>query len=209
MIFDFRLLEWTTLFVLFLNLKYRNFNSHLHLLILISGDISLNIGTTHQHKRQCLKKWNININSLLPKLEKLRIIAKSTNVTVTSISESKLDEPVLETEIQTDDSEILRCDRNRHRWDLACYIRNDLSYYIITVFPREIESFFFEILLTNSKAITVGTIYRPHNESKFLKVLWMKTWIKLIQSVTKFTFLTTLTFVFKWLLYFLKKKNYK
>ena len=86
----------------------------MHLLILLSGDVSLNIVTTHQHKQQCLKKWNININTLLPELEKLRIIAKSTNVAVTGIRESKLDESVLENEIQIDDSEFLRCDRNRH-----------------------------------------------------------------------------------------------
>ena len=46
-----------------------------------------------------------------------------------------------------------------------------MSYNIISVFPSEIESVFFEILLSNSKPITVGTIYRPPNQSNFLKVL--------------------------------------
>ena len=41
----------------------------------------------------------------------------------------------------------------------------------ISVFPSEIESVFFEILLPNSKPITVGTIYRPPNQSNFLEVL--------------------------------------
>ena len=66
---------------------------------------------------------------------------------------------------------IIRCDRNRHGGGVACYIRNDLSYNILSVFPREIESVFFEILLPNSKPITVGTIYRPPNQSNFLEVL--------------------------------------
>ena len=106
-------------------LKYRNLNSYLHLLILLSGDISLNPGPTHQHKLQCLNEWNIfksrglhfihlNINSLLPKIEELRIIAKSTNAAIIGISESKLDETVLEPQIETDNYKILRCDRNRH-----------------------------------------------------------------------------------------------
>ena len=71
-------------------LKYRNLNSYFHLLILLSGDISLNSGPTHQHKLQCLNEQNLfksrglhfihlNINSLLPKIEELRIIAKSFN----------------------------------------------------------------------------------------------------------------------------------
>ena len=83
------------------------------------------------------------------------------------ISESKPDESVLETEIQIDDYKILWCDRNRHRGLVACYIRNDLSYSIIPIFPREIKSV-FEILLSNSKPITVLTIHRPPNQSSFL-----------------------------------------
>ena len=38
------------------------------------------------------------------------------------------------------------------------------------VLPREIESAFFENLLPNSKPITVGTIYRPPNQSNCLEV---------------------------------------
>ena len=72
---------------------------------------------------------------MLPKIEELRIIAKSTNAAIIGISETKLDESVLEPEIQIDDYKILWCDRNRHRGGVACYIRNDLSYNILSVFP--------------------------------------------------------------------------
>ena len=123
-------------------LEYRNLNSYFHLLILLSGDISLNTGPNHRHKLQYLNEWNVfksrglhfihlNINSLLPKIEELRIIGKSTNAAIIGISETKLDESVLEPEIQIDDYKILRCDRNRHGGGVACYIRNDLSYNIL------------------------------------------------------------------------------
>ena len=107
----------------------------------------------------------------MPKIEELRVIAKSTNAAIIGISESKLDESVLEPEIQIDDYKILHCDRNRHGGGVACYKRNDWSYNILWVFPREIESVLFEILLPNSKPITVGAIYRPPNQSNFLEVL--------------------------------------
>ena len=84
----------------------------------------------------------------------LWIIAKSTNTAIVGIYDSTLDESVLEPEIQTDDCKILRCDRNRYGGDVVCYVRNDLSYNIISVFLREIESVFFEILLPNCKPIT-------------------------------------------------------
>ena len=77
----------------------------------------------------------------------------------------------MEPDIQIDDYKILRCDRNRHGGGVASYIRNDLSYNILSVFPCEIESVFFEILLPNSKPVTVGAIYRPPNQSNFLEVL--------------------------------------
>ena len=106
---------------------------------------------------------------MLPKIEELRVIA--INVAIIGISESKLDEYVLESEIQIENYKILWCDRNKHGGGVACYIGNKLSCNIISVFPREIESIFFEILLPNSKPITVGTIYRPPNQSNFLEVL--------------------------------------
>ena len=141
---------------------YCNSNSYYRLLLLLSGDISLNPG--HFHNLQPLNhdKWNIfkhrglhflhlNINSLLPKIDELRHIARLTNAAVIGISESKLDDSVLTSEIQIDEYELLRCDRNRHGGGVACYIRND------------IENIFVELLLPNTKPIVVGTIYRLPN----------------------------------------------
>ena len=180
--FQFSVTRKNSAFYSVSKLEYRNLNLHLYLLILLSDNISLNLGPNHQHKLQCLNEWNIfrsrglhfihlNINSLLPKNEEHRIVAKSTNAAIIGISESKLNESVLEPEIQIDDYKILQCDRNRRGGGVACYIRNDLSYNILSVFPREIESVFFEILLPNSEPITVGTIYRPPNQSNYLRVL--------------------------------------
>ena len=81
---------------------------------------------------------------------------------IIGISESKLDESVLEPGIQIDDYKILWCDRNTQSWCSLLH-KNDLSYNILSVFSCEIESVFFEILLPNSKPITVRTIYHPPN----------------------------------------------
>ena len=77
-------------------LKYQNLNSFSHLLLLFSGDISLNPGLVHQDKLQYSNEWNVfknsglhfihlKINSLLPKIEELRYITKSTNAAVIGI----------------------------------------------------------------------------------------------------------------------------
>ena len=161
-------------------LKYQNLNSFSCLLLLLSGDISLNPGPVHQDTLQCLNAWNvlknrglhfIHLNILLPKIEELRYIAKSTNAAVIGICESKLDASVLNPEISIDNYKILHCDRNRQCGGVACYVRNYLSYNPLSAFPHEVENIFFEILLRNSKTITVGTIYRFPNQSNFLEIL--------------------------------------
>ena len=52
---------------------------------------------------------------------------------------------------------------------VAYYMRNDLSYNILSVFPCEIENIFFEILLRNSKLVIVGTSYCPPSQTNFLE----------------------------------------
>ena len=84
-------------------LMYCNSNSYHRLLLLLSGDISLNPGPFHNLQPLDQNEWNIfkhrglhflhlNINSLLPKIDELRHIARLTNATVIRISESKLDD---------------------------------------------------------------------------------------------------------------------
>ena len=72
---------------------------------------------------------------LISKTEELDDIAKSTNAAIIGICESKLDASVLDPEISIDNYKILRFDRNRLGGGVACYVRNDLGYKILSVFP--------------------------------------------------------------------------
>ena len=76
---------------------------------------------------------------MLSKIDEFRYTARLTNAAVIGISESKLDDFVLTSEIQIDEYD-LRCDRNRHEGGIACYIRNDLSYNVKSYFPKDIEN---------------------------------------------------------------------
>ena len=117
-----------------------------------------------------LRVIHLNINNLLPKIDTLRDIAKRTNAAVIGISESKLDSTVLDPEIYIQKYEILCFDRNRHRGGVASYIRSDISYKLNSLLPNEIKNIAFNILMPHMKPITVGIIYRPPNQSKFLDV---------------------------------------
>ena len=86
------------------------------------------------------------------------------------ISEFKLDSTVFDPEIYIENYEILRFNRNQHGGGVACYIRSGISYKSNSLLPNEIENITFDILMPHTKPITVGIIYRPPNQSKFLDI---------------------------------------
>ena len=167
----------------FVKSKFRFKNDHLFypLLLLLSGDISLNPGPFSNPQLFKQEEWqafsnrgldliHLNINSLLPKINELRYIAKRTNAAVIGISESKLDSTVLDPEIYIENYEILHFDRNRQGGGVACCIRSNISYKLSSCLPNEIENITFDILMTHTKPTTIGIIYRPPNQSKFIDI---------------------------------------
>ena len=175
------------------------------MILILSGDVSLNPGPVYNYHTPNLTEWDIfkikgfqllhlNVNSLLPKTDELRNIAKLSNAAVIVITGLKLGNCSFDSEIQIDNYQmipcdnsiiifltqkcqidyyqIIRCNRNRKGGEIACYVRNDLSYIEKDFFPEETENIFFEILLpSKTKHITVGIIYRPPNQNNFLQTL--------------------------------------
>ena len=113
----------------------------------------------------------LGYNSLLPKTDGLRPMARLSNAAVIRISESKLDKSIANSEIIIDIYDLLRCDRNRNRGEVACYIRKDLNYAQKNLFPNDIENVFIEIHLPKTKPITVGNVHQPPNQTNFIKTL--------------------------------------
>ena len=127
------------------------------MLLLLSGDISLNPGPINGSQQDNNDQWaafkkrdfhfvHININSLLQKMDELQYIAKLSEAAVIGISESKLDDSVLSSEIQIENYDLIRSDRNRHGGGVACFIRNDLSYNAKSFLLSEIESLLLWVL---------------------------------------------------------------
>ena len=144
-------------------LQYRNSNSYFNLILLLSGDLSLNPGPLYNNNNnnnnndnnnnnnnnqlQPQSEWSafnsrelhfiyLNVNSLLPKFDELKNVAELSNaLSQIDISESQFEDSVLSSEIHNDNYNTLRCDRNRHWGGLVCYIRNDLSYDVESL-PR-------------------------------------------------------------------------
>ena len=114
---------------------------------------------------------HLNINSILSKIDELRVIAKKSRASVIGITESRLDKTVLDEEINIDGYELARSDQNRHGGGVACYIRNDISFNVRGDFSSEIENIFLDIFLPKPKPILIGILYRPPDQSGFLDKL--------------------------------------
>ena len=153
-----------TNFKLFSLNKMRNKNKHLYLkmLLILSGDGNLSPGpvTIHQIKdrkfevltRNVLHFIHLNINSLVPKIDELRYIAKNSSSAVIGISKSKLDNTVYDPEVAIDG-----------------YIRNNICFNLKICLSNNIENIFIDLLFPKTKPITIGVIYKPPNQTRFLE----------------------------------------
>ena len=150
-----------------------------HLLILLSGDVSLNPGSSQYppynddkfepFRKRGLHFLHINVNSLLSKIDKLRDLVGHTKPAILGITESKLDSSVSDQEVNISGYSILRSDRNRYGGGVACYVRADLCFNRRNVFSNSIENIFFDLLIPKIKPLSISIFYRPPHVNTFLE----------------------------------------
>ena len=107
-------------------------------------------------KKRGLHIIHLNINSLLPKIDEVRHIDKSSNLSVIGLSETKLDDSVFDAEINIEGYTLIRSDRNRHGGGVACYVKQHLTFDVKYYFSNEIENIFIDIFLPKTKPFTLG-----------------------------------------------------
>ena len=147
--------------------------------LLMSGDINLNAGTVAIHQlndpkfelfnNKELHLIHLNINSLLSKIDELRNIAKCSFAAVIGITETKLDNTVYVSEVTIDGYSFVRNDRNRKGGGVACYIRSNICYSRKTCLSDNLENIFIDLLFPKTKPISVGILYKPPSQTRFLE----------------------------------------
>ena len=145
----------------------KDYTEFFRLILLLSGDMNLNPGSTQISKTwSVLKKRglhfvHLNINSLPSKIEELRQITKDTNSAVIGLSETKLDNTIFDSEISIPNYSLIRKDRNRKGGGVPCYIRSDICFNSQNYLYDEIENISFELLLPETKPISIAIVYKP------------------------------------------------
>ena len=114
---------------------------------------------------------HININSLLPKIDKLKCIANNTKAAIIGITKTKHDHTIPGLDFNISGYDILRYDRNRNGRGVAYYIKKDLCSNAKPLNCNEIENIIFGILLQKSKPITPGIFYRPPNQANLIELI--------------------------------------
>ena len=85
--------------------------------------LPVNVNIWEPFNKKGLHFLHININSLIPKIDKLKYIANKAKATTIEIIESKLDHTLSDLEVNLPGYDIIGSDRNRNGGGVACYIR--------------------------------------------------------------------------------------
>ena len=137
--------------VVFLETVFTNLNS-------LSENMSRNNCDVLKKKRG-MHFIHININSLVRKIDELRYIVNITNSSIIGISETKLDETILPSELE-----------GRWLWfNKTWSIKVVLLVTVKDSFSSNIESIFVGIYLPKSKPILLCILCKPPDKSDFVK----------------------------------------
>jgi len=118
-------------------------------------------------KNRGLHFIHLNSRSILPKLDEIHLLAKSTNAAVVAVTETWLDSSVTDQEVAVPGYSIERRDRNREGGGVALYIRNNIAYNRRDDLMGINEFCAVDLLLPKSKPILVGVAYRPQSDYNF------------------------------------------
>ena len=131
---------------------------------------------TEKNFYDCFKKKGLHIihfnaRSLLPKLVEVRTLAAESNAAIVCVTETWLDDSLMDSEIELPGYVVQRKDRERSGGGVCMYIRSDLAFN-----PRpelstdQLETLWIEILLPKTKPILVCVCYRPPHQNDFYKL---------------------------------------
>ena len=103
-----------------------------------------------------------NVRSLLPKIDELRALSQVHKPHLICITETWLDNQILDSEVCIDDYDIVRHDRNRQGGGVLIFVSQSLSYNVLVSGPSELELIILSITSFFSP-VTIAVFYRPPN----------------------------------------------
>ena len=107
---------------------------------------------------------SLNVNSLLAKIDEIRLLAKNKKIDILIVNETKMDDKVEDQLIAIDDYSVKRCDRNRNGGGVALYVNNTVNFKPREDLPnKSLELVSIEVEPKNSLPFIILGWYRPPN----------------------------------------------
>ena len=114
---------------------------------------------------------HLNVRSLLPKIDEIRLFAFNARAEVICITESWLDPSISDSQIELSNYTVVRRDRSRKGGGVCAFVRNDIDFTVRTDWDEDIEVLLLDIHLPKTKPLLVGVCYRPPDQSVFYESL--------------------------------------
>ena len=99
----------------------------------------------------------LNIGTLLTHIDELRIFVSH----IIGINETKLDHTVIYGEVEIDEYQIIRNDRNSFDSGVALYIHDSVPFTLYDAICSNLESLTIQLNIPYVRPILITTIYRP------------------------------------------------
>ena len=113
-------------------------------------------------KSNGLKIGQLNVRSILPKIEEIRYLLSNSGLDILCINESWLDNTICNSEINVDNYVTVRNDRNRSGGGVLIYIKENLDYKErADLCVETIEATWIELKLTSNTSMLLCCLYRP------------------------------------------------
>ena len=138
------------------------------ILIQLSGDVESNPGPKFEIKKcltRGLKVSHLNIRSLLPKIDSLRLFIDKNPFDIVALSETWLKTSINNAEISIPNYSITRQDRqDKSGGGTTIYVRDGLPYRTRTdLTTTNMETCWIEITRTKTKPLFICSVYKPPN----------------------------------------------
>ena len=103
----------------------------------------------------------LNIGRLLTHIDELRIFVSENKPHIIGINETKLDHTVIDGEVEIDEYQIIRNDRNSFGGGVALYIHDSMPFTVFDAICSNLKSLTIKLNIPCVRPILITTIYRP------------------------------------------------
>ena len=123
-------------------------------------------------KKKGLHFIHLNVRSLIPKLDEIKLLLLKRNITVLALSETWLNDSVSDSEIDIHGYVVVRKDRNRHGGGVCLYVNCSIAFNPRTDLNiHDLESVWIELILPKTCHILTAVCYRPPKQGHFYDLL--------------------------------------